>query len=80
MRNIALQAGRFLVETVVVLAIGIGVGLASVWLFAPEPTPWNSSPPPEPFLFIEGFLLWLIVYVAGRRIYRRRTRRFAKPS
>jgi hypothetical protein len=80
MLNIAACAARFLAKTVVVVAIGIGVGAACVWLFAPTPTPWNSSPPPEPFLFIEGFLLWLIVYAAGRVIYRKRARRFTKPS
>ncbi len=80
MRKIVARAARFLVETGVVLAVGIGVGAACVWLFAPAPTPSNSSPPPEPFLFIEGFLLWLIVYAAGRVIYRKRARRFAKPS
>jgi hypothetical protein len=81
MRRLALHAGRLLTETVLVLALGVGVGSAFVWLFAPKPTIWNSSPPPEPFLFIEGFFLWLITYVVGKLVYRRLRRgRFIKPT
>ena len=81
MRPFALRAGRLFGGTLLVLAIGVGVGSAFVWLFAPKPTIWNASPPPEPFLFVEGFFLWLIVYAAGRVAYRRlRRRRFVKPT
>jgi hypothetical protein len=77
----ALRASRLVVGTLLVLAIGVGVGFAAVWLFAPDPTIWNSSPPPEPFLFVEGFVSWLVVFAAGRTAYRRhRRRRFANLS
>lgn len=50
------------------VAVAAGIGLAFVWLFAPSPTAENSSPPPEPFLFIEGAMLYLAAVIVIPRL------------
>ena len=52
----------------VAFAVGAAVGLGAlfVWIWAPPPTPENSSPPPEAFLFAWGALIGFTVVVVAR--------------
>jgi hypothetical protein len=60
------------VDGLLTVAAGIGVGFAVgalfVWLWAPPPTPENSSPPPEAFLFLLGALIGFVAVVGARLV------------
>lgn len=72
----------YLLDASVTLAVGVGaafaLGALFVSLWAPAPTPENSSPPPEAFLFLYGALVGLVATVAARvmlgRLWQRRRR------
>jgi uncharacterized membrane protein len=55
-----------LITLAVAVAAGYALGALFVWLFAPEPTPENSSPPPEAFLFLYGAVLGFLGTVLAR--------------
>ena len=72
---------RYLLGLGITLAVGLAVGCALgalfIWLWAPAPTPENSSPPPEAFLFVYGVLFGLFLaavarLLLGRLLARRR--------
>ncbi|MFL5927410.1 MAG: hypothetical protein ACJ77E_10795 [Gaiellaceae bacterium] len=62
-----------IVDGVVTVAIGIGAGYGLgalfVRLWAPAPTPENSSPPPEAFLFLWGAVLGFAAVVLARVLF-----------
>ena len=53
-------------------AVAYGLGELFVWLWAPAPTPENSSPPPEAFLFVWGALIGFAAVVVTRIVVARR--------
>jgi hypothetical protein len=55
-----------LLTLVAAVAVAYGLGELFVRLWAPAPTPENSSPPPEFFLFVWGALIGFAAVVATR--------------
>jgi hypothetical protein len=57
-------------DALLTLAVAVGaayaLGALFVWLWAPPPTPENSSPPPEAFLFFYGAMIGFLAVVLVR--------------
>jgi hypothetical protein len=70
-----------LIDGLLTLAAAIGaawaLGALFVWLWAPAPTPENSSPPPEFFLFLYGAAIGFLCVIAGRKLLSRAFREAA---
>jgi hypothetical protein len=50
----------------VAVAVAYALGKLFVRLWAPQPTPENSSPPPEAFLFFYGALIGFVAVIVVR--------------
>ena len=63
---------RRVLDGLVTLAVAGGaayaLGALFVWLWAPTPTPENSSPPPEAFLFFWGALIGFFLVILARLV------------
>lgn len=60
------RVGDVLATFVVAVGVAYALGELFVSLWAPAPTPDNSSPPPEAFLFFWGALIGFVAVVLGR--------------
>jgi H+/Cl- antiporter ClcA len=64
--RLLIRIGDALGTLVIAACAAYALGELFIWFWAPPPTPDNSSPPPEAFLFVWGAVIGFFGVLFGR--------------